>query len=35
LRIDPRGNRTRLCGLRGRRPVPIDERADEVLRALR
>ena len=25
---DPCGNRTRLCGLRGRRPVPIDERAD-------
>jgi hypothetical protein len=29
LRVsDPCGNRTRLCGLRGRRPVPIDERAD-------
>jgi hypothetical protein len=25
---DPCGNRTRLCGLRGRRPGPIDERAD-------
>jgi hypothetical protein len=24
----PCGNRTRLCGLRGRRPEPIDERAD-------
>jgi hypothetical protein len=25
---DPCGSRTRLCGLRGRRPMPIDERAE-------
>ena len=30
---DPCGNRTRPCGLRGRRPEPIDERAVAVRRA--
>lgn len=32
---DPCGNRTRLSGLRGRRPEPIDERADSELLTVR